>query len=147
MPILQADDGTWTTPLELVCKTRPDWWNLVPMFILSYVKKSRDAKGYRATADSQSIKAICVGNNKKSNGLLFYLSSTQSLISSSEYMLNPTVLSGPAFNIYYNGWVGFDLYRGSSKTFCPLSTKQARLSTSGTTKQGAQIRGSVSLTI
>eukprot|EP00957_Ditylum_brightwellii_P016897 1274335-Ditylum_brightwellii.AAC.1 len=69
------------------------------MFSLSYIKRNRDADGFRVTADSQSIKAICVGNNNKSNGLLFYLPQTKSLVSSSDYTLDPFIPSGPAFNL------------------------------------------------
>eukprot|EP00957_Ditylum_brightwellii_P197012 15009238-Ditylum_brightwellii.AAC.1 len=93
MPI-QADDGTWTTPCEQVYGTKPDWCNLVPIFSLAYVKRNRNAGGYRATTDSQSIKAICVGNDNKSNVLLFYLPSTQSLLLSADYSLDPTIPSG-----------------------------------------------------
>eukprot|EP00957_Ditylum_brightwellii_P018926 1423285-Ditylum_brightwellii.AAC.1 len=35
MPI-QTDEGKWTTPFEIIYKTKPDWRNLVPMFSLSY---------------------------------------------------------------------------------------------------------------
>eukprot|EP00957_Ditylum_brightwellii_P111835 8529907-Ditylum_brightwellii.AAC.1 len=66
MPI-QTDEGKWTTPFNLGHKVKPDWRNLVPMFSLAYVKRNRDSSGHRATADSQTIKAICVGNDKKSD--------------------------------------------------------------------------------
>eukprot|EP00957_Ditylum_brightwellii_P104226 7939253-Ditylum_brightwellii.AAC.1 len=109
------DEGTWTTPFEMVYGVKPDWRNLVPMFSLSCVKQERDASGFRATGDSQSIKAICTGNDKKSNGLLFYLPSSRSLISSPDYTLDPTVPLGPVFNLYYDGCIGFDLYTSSSE--------------------------------
>eukprot|EP00957_Ditylum_brightwellii_P063151 4793665-Ditylum_brightwellii.AAC.1 len=99
MPI-QSDKGTWTTPFEQVFKQKTDWRNLVPMFSLSYLRRLRDNTGYRATADSQSIKAICVGNDKKSDRLLFYVPSSKSLISSSDYTLDPSIPSGPVFNLY-----------------------------------------------
>eukprot|EP00957_Ditylum_brightwellii_P032422 2456768-Ditylum_brightwellii.AAC.1 len=109
MPI-QTEEGTWTTPFEMVFQQKPDWCNLVPMFSLSY----------RATADSQSIKAICVGNDKKSDGLLFYIPLSKRLISSSDYTLDPTIPSGPVFNLYYDGCIGFNLYSPSSEQLHPL---------------------------
>mmetsp|Transcript_21148 Transcript_21148/g.26890 ORF Transcript_21148/g.26890 Transcript_21148/m.26890 type:complete len:438 (+) Transcript_21148:1038-2351(+) len=118
MPI-QTDNGVWTTPFELVHQTKLDWRNLIPKFSLSYVKRNRDSTKYRATADSQTIKAICVGNDKKSDGLLFYLPSSKSLISSLDYRLNPNVPSGPIFNLHYDGCIGFDLYTQSSERLRP----------------------------
>eukprot|EP00957_Ditylum_brightwellii_P073789 5607143-Ditylum_brightwellii.AAC.1 len=92
---------------------------MVPIFSLAYVKQNRDSTGYQATRDSQSIKAICIGNDKKSNGLLFYLLSSKSLISSLDYRLDAMVPSGPIFNLQYNGCIGFDLYGESSESFQP----------------------------
>eukprot|EP00957_Ditylum_brightwellii_P098509 7504167-Ditylum_brightwellii.AAC.1 len=110
----------------MVYGIKPDWQNLVPMFSLTYVKQERDASGFRATVDSQSIKAICVGNDKKSNGLLFYLPSSRSLISSSDYTLDPMVPSGPVFNLYYDGCTGFDLYTSSSEQMRPPAYKTGK---------------------
>eukprot|EP00957_Ditylum_brightwellii_P163014 12413261-Ditylum_brightwellii.AAC.1 len=117
--LIQTDDGKWTTPFEMVFHTKPDWCNLVPMFSLAYIKCNRDASGFSATADSQSIKAICLGNDKKSGGLLFYLPMSKSIVSSSDYHLNPTILSGPIFNLHYDGCIGFDLYSSTSEQLCP----------------------------
>eukprot|EP00957_Ditylum_brightwellii_P204167 15337988-Ditylum_brightwellii.AAC.1 len=87
MPILHKD-GVWTTPFEEMHGVKLDWQNLVPMFSLSYVKRRRDAGVKRSTAESHSIKAICVGNDTQSNGLLFYLPNSKKLIASSDYCLD-----------------------------------------------------------
>eukprot|EP00957_Ditylum_brightwellii_P103963 7921394-Ditylum_brightwellii.AAC.1 len=120
------DEGTWTTPFKMVYGVKPDWRNLVPIFSLSYVKQKRDASGFRSTVDSQSIKAICEGNDKKSNDLLFYLPFSHSLISSSNYTLDPTVPSVPVFNLYYDGHIGFDLYTSSSEQMQPPAYKTGK---------------------
>eukprot|EP00957_Ditylum_brightwellii_P003304 250335-Ditylum_brightwellii.AAC.1 len=98
---------------------KSDWCNLVPMFSLSYVKRRRDAGVKRSTADSQSIKAICVGNGTQSDGLLFYLPTSKKLIASSDYRLDPSVPSGPVFGLTYNGCIGFDLFFDASVDLHP----------------------------
>eukprot|EP00957_Ditylum_brightwellii_P210755 15365354-Ditylum_brightwellii.AAC.1 len=57
-------------------------------------------------ADSQSIEAICVDNDKKSD-----------------------VPSGTIFNLKYNGRIGFGLYLDSSELFCSPSMRLAILFT------------------
>ena len=71
MPIL-LENGQWSTPHEQKYGTKTYWCNLVPMFSIRYIFRNRDGKKNRITADSHSIMGICVGNNPKSDGLLFY---------------------------------------------------------------------------
>eukprot|EP00957_Ditylum_brightwellii_P089191 6792282-Ditylum_brightwellii.AAC.1 len=99
---------------------KPHWHNLVPMFSLSYIKRRRDAGVKQSTADSQSIKAICVGNDTQSNGLLFYLPNSKKLIASSDYCLDLPVPSGSVFGLTYDGCIGFDLFSNASKDLRPL---------------------------
>eukprot|EP00957_Ditylum_brightwellii_P089420 6808673-Ditylum_brightwellii.AAC.1 len=87
--LIQTDNGTWTMPFELVYNTKPNWHNLVLAFSLAYAKRRCNASGFLATAYSQSIKAIYVGKNKKSNGLLSYFPPFKSIILLSDYRLDP----------------------------------------------------------
>ena len=74
---IQLANGNWTPPFEQVYNIKPDWRNLVPMFCVAYVKRFRDADTFSITSDSQTIQAICVGNDPESNILLFYLPQTK----------------------------------------------------------------------
>eukprot|EP00957_Ditylum_brightwellii_P040322 3051463-Ditylum_brightwellii.AAC.1 len=117
--VILQEDGTWTTPYKIEYKQKPDWQNLIPLFSLGYVKQNRDSTQFRSTADSQTVKAICVGSNTKSDGLLFYLPHLKKLIASSDYKLNPMVPSGPIFGLTYDGCIGFDLLSLLSEQFRP----------------------------
>eukprot|EP00957_Ditylum_brightwellii_P077064 5856761-Ditylum_brightwellii.AAC.1 len=55
MPIL-TEDGIWINPFEVTYGKKPDWRNLMPMFLLAYIKQSSDGNKQRASTDSQSIK-------------------------------------------------------------------------------------------
>ena len=76
MPIL-LENFQWTTPHEHKYGTKPYWRNLVPVFSIGYICRNRDGSKQRATADSQSIMGICVGNDPKIGWLLFYLPATK----------------------------------------------------------------------
>ena len=94
--------------------TKPNWRNLVPMLSLGYTHRNRDGNKQQSTADSKSIMGICVGNDPKIDGLLFYLPTTKKLVGSSDYRLDPTVPSGPVFGYSYYGGIGFNLYHPST---------------------------------
>ena len=74
------ENGQWTTPHEEKYGTKPDWCNLAPVFSFGYIRRNQYSNKQRATADSQSIMGICVGNDTKSYGLLFYLSTSKKLM-------------------------------------------------------------------
>ena len=67
------ENGQCTNPHEQKYGTKPDWQNVVPMFSLNYIRRNWDGNKQWSTADSQYIMGICVGNDPKSDGLLFYL--------------------------------------------------------------------------
>ena len=73
-------NDTLTTPFELVYKTKPDLRNLLPMFSVSYVRRSRDANTNRLTFHSTSIRCICLGRDDVSNQLEFYHPPTRQLL-------------------------------------------------------------------
>ena len=82
-------DGVDTTPHELLYGKKPDYRNLFPMFSLAYVKRRKDGKKHRTKAMSQTIRCICVGNDHKSDGRLFYVPHSKGLIGSADYVLDP----------------------------------------------------------
>ena len=84
MPIL-LENGQWTSPYEQKYGTKPDWINLVPMFSLGYIHRNWDINKQRAPYESQYIMGIWVGNDPKSDGLLFYLPTTNKLVVSEDY--------------------------------------------------------------
>ena len=102
------ENGQWTTPHEQKYVTKTDWCNLVPMSSLSYIRRNRDGNKQWATTNSQSIMGICVGNDPKSDGLLFYLTTTRKLVVSEDYRLDPTVPYGPVFGYSYDGGICFN---------------------------------------
>ena len=101
--------------------TKPDWHNLVPVFSLGYIRIKRYEKKQRATFDSQSIIMICVGNDPKSDGLLFYLPTSKKLVGPADYSLYQTVPYGPVFGYSYDGGIGFNLYNHSTNATRPPS--------------------------
>eukprot|EP00957_Ditylum_brightwellii_P115685 8823999-Ditylum_brightwellii.AAC.1 len=114
---IQTDDCLWSSPFELAYGKKPDWRNLIPMFCMSYVKHHCGSTIHCSTSDSQSTKCICVGQDIKSDGLLFYIPHTKQLISSSDYYLDPTIPSVPTFNLHYNDGIHFNFYHDCCETF------------------------------
>ena len=67
----------------------------------------------------QTIKAILVGNDDKSDGKLFYNPASKKLMVSSDYRLNITVPSGPLFNLEYSDPTSYTLYNDSIQSDAP----------------------------
>ena len=99
----------WTTAFEQMYQQKPDYRNLMPLFSVAYVKRKKDGTKHRSKAMSQTLRCICVGNDRKSDGLLFYYQDFKSLIGSADYTLDPIPPFGPACGIPYDGGVQFDL--------------------------------------
>ena len=91
------------------------------MFSLGYIRRNRGGKKQRATSDSQSIMGICVGNDPKSDGLLFYLPTTKTLVDSADYRMDPYVPYVPVFGYSYYGGISFNLYNTSTNATRPPS--------------------------
>ena len=70
---------------------------------------------------SQSVKCTLVDNDNKSDGQLFYVPHTKSLIGSADYKLDPTHPSGPIFQLQYNGGIQFNLVVPQSSDMRPPS--------------------------
>ena len=114
------ENGQWTTLHEQKYATKLDCHNLVPEFSFGYICRNRDGNKQRSTSDIQCIMGICVGNDPKSDGLLFYLPTSKKLVGSSEYRLDPTVPYGTVFVYSYDGGIGFNLYNLSTNSTRPL---------------------------
>ena len=108
------ENHQWNTPHEQKYGTKHDWLNLVPMFSLVYIHRNRYGNKQQDTADSQSITGICISNDPKSDGLLFYFPTTKKLMSSEDYCLDPTVQSVLVFGYFYDSGIGFNLYNPST---------------------------------
>ena len=86
------------------------------MLSLGYIHRNRDSNKQWYTSDSQSIVGICVGNDPKSDGLLFYLPISKKIVGSADYRLNLNVPSVRVFGYSYDGGIGLNLYKPSTNT-------------------------------
>ena len=92
-------------PFELLHNSKSDFRNLHRLFSIAYVKHFRDGSIHRKEGLSQSIKAILVGSDPKSDGKLVYVPHTKSIIGSADYDLDPSHLSGLVFGLTYDGGI------------------------------------------
>ena len=114
---IKTNNTTLTTPYFLAYNQKPDYRNLLPLFSAAYVKIYKSGEGN--TLNSQTIKAILVGNDDKSDGKLFYNPSSKKLMASSDYRLNITAPSGPLFNLEYQDPTTYTLYNDSIQCDAP----------------------------
>ena len=98
MPIKNGN-GKDTTPFFLAYATKPDYRKLSPLFSVAYVKIYQSAE--ESTLMPQTIPAILVGNDDKSDGKLFYNPATKHLLGSSDFRLDTSHASGPLFKLPY----------------------------------------------
>ena len=97
-----------TTPYFETYGKHPDYRKLIPLFSAAYVKIYESGEGN--TLETQTIKAILVGNDTKSDGRLFYNPNTKKILASSDYRLNVSCPSGPIFNLQYQEPTSFSLF-------------------------------------
>ena len=109
-------NNTNTTPYELAFQVKPDTRSLFPMFSVSYLIKTRDAKTNRETFLSQSLRAIAVGRCTKSAQLLFYHPANKQTIASDDFSIYTTLCTGPCFGLKYNGGLYIDKYYKQAET-------------------------------
>ena len=114
---VKTDAGTLTTPFFEAYGKKPDYRKLLPLFSIAYVKVYDSIKGNTLT--SQTVKAILVGNDSKSDGRLFYNPATRGLMGSSDYRLDISHPSGPPFGLVYNGGFEFNLFDNSAEAIAP----------------------------
>jgi hypothetical protein len=97
----QLEDGSFTTPFELVHRKKPDLRVLFKLFSLAAVRRERVGDEHLSKFDSQSVPMIAVGRCPHSNGLQFYNPATGSFVSSIDYVLQSNVTSGTKFGYKY----------------------------------------------
>ena len=114
---VKTDTASLTTPFFEAHGNKPDYRKLLPLFSIAYVKLYDSAEGN--TLETQSVKAILVGNDHKSDGRLFYNPNTKKLMGSSDYRLDISHPSGPPFNLVYNGGFDFNLFDNTAQSVPP----------------------------
>ena len=113
------EDGTVTTPFELVHHSKPDLCVLFKLFSLAAVRHERIGDEKLQKFDSQSLPMIAIGRCPNSNGLLFYNPVSGTMVSSIDYVLQPNITSGARFGYKYQP--GTFIYRldESTTVFAP----------------------------
>jgi hypothetical protein len=95
----KLEDGSYTTPFELVHATKPDLQNLFKLFALVAVQRERVNSENIGKFDGQSLPMITIGKCPNSNGLLFYNPVNQTFVSSIDYQFQHHVTSSTCFNL------------------------------------------------
>jgi deoxyuridine 5'-triphosphate nucleotidohydrolase len=111
--------GQPTTPFELVHHQKPDLRALIPLFSTAYIDHPRTGTTNTATFSSQSLRVILIGRSSTCTSLEFYHPPTKQIISSSVYRLDPTLASGPLFNLHYDGGLFFNTYYNEADSHRP----------------------------
>ena len=114
---IKTNKNALTTPFYEAYKQHPDLRKLLPLFSAAYVKIYQSGEGN--TFETQTMKAILVGNDDKSDARLFYNPSTKKLLASSDYRLNISCPSGPLFDLEYTEPTSYSLYNDSVSTDAP----------------------------
>jgi hypothetical protein len=108
------EDGTVTTPFELVHHTKPDLRVLFRLFGLAAVRRERIGDDKLSKFESQSTSMIAIGRCQNSNGLLFYNPVSGTMVSSIDYVFQHNVTSGARFGYKYQ--LGTFIYRLDEST-------------------------------
>jgi hypothetical protein len=95
------EDGTFTTPFQLVHKAKPDLRVLFPMFGLAAVCHERVGATSLNKFESQSVFMIAIGRCQQSNGLQFYNLENGSFVLSIDYKFQLHSTSGNHFGYKY----------------------------------------------
>ena len=114
---IKTNKNKLTTPFYEAYKKHPDYRKLIPLFSAAYVKIYKSGEGN--TLETQTMKAILVGNDDKSDARLFYNPTTKQLIASSDYRLNISCPSGPIFNLEYSEPTTYSLYNDTVTADAP----------------------------
>jgi hypothetical protein len=124
---IRLEDGTFTTPFELVHKCKPDLRVLFKLFSLAAVHREREGDSKLNKFETQSIPMIAVGHCPSSNGLQFYNPANGTLMSPIDYKLQPNVTSGSKFGYQYQP--GTFIYRLDESTtiFAPTFTLESKV--------------------
>lgn len=110
----KQEDGSISTPFELVHGKKPDLRVLFHMFGLAAVRRERIGASTLNKFDSQSIPMIAIGRCPVSNGLQFYNPANGTFVSSIDYKFQTHVSSGARFGFRYQP--GSFIYRLDEST-------------------------------
>ena len=120
---VEAIKSAAPTEVEQMKKKPQD---VAPLTSVPYVKPARppsipftSGKKHRQKGHSQTLRAICIRNDTKSDGRLFYIPSSAQVISSADYVLDQMPPSGPLFKLEYDGCIDFNLYEDSERLLRP----------------------------
>lgn len=95
------EDGTLTTPYELVHHKKPDLRTLFKQFGLAAVRHERHGDESIKKFESQSLPMIAIGKCQNLNGLQFYNPMNGTFVSSIDYVFQDHVTSGSRFGYKY----------------------------------------------
>lgn len=105
---IKTNASALSIPHYMAYKEPPDYRKLLPLFLEAYLCLYESGEGN--TFKNQTIKAILVGNDTKSDTRLFHNPSTKKLLALSDFCLNVTGPSGPIFNLPYKEPTTYSLY-------------------------------------
>jgi len=97
----KMEDGSYSTPFELVHHNKPDLRVLFRLFALAAIRRERVNSDNLGKFDSQSLPMITVGKCPSSDGLLFYNPVNHTFVSSINYQFQHHVASGAGFGLRY----------------------------------------------
>ena len=112
--LYQLEDGSFTTPFELVHKTKPDLRVLFKMFSLAAVQREHIGDDKLSKFESQSLPMIAIGRCQNTNGIQFYNPVTGTFVSSIDCTFQSNVTSGACFGYKYQP--GTFIYRLDEST-------------------------------
>jgi hypothetical protein len=97
----RLEDGTYTTPFELVHGSKPDLRVLFKLFSLAAVRRERVGDTTLSKFEPQSTPMIAVGRCPNSDGLQFNNPANGTIVSSIDYTFLPHTTSGTKFGYSY----------------------------------------------
>jgi hypothetical protein len=98
---IPLEDGSLSTPFELVHNLKPDLRVLFKPFTLAAVRRERIGDDNLHKFDAQSLPMITLGRCPTSNGLQFYNLINGTIVSSIDYTFQPHITSGAKFGYSY----------------------------------------------
>jgi hypothetical protein len=108
------EDGSFTTPFELVHHVKPDLRSMFKPFGLAAVRCERTGNESLRKFDSQSLPMIAIGKCQNSNEIQFYNPINGTFVSLIDYVFQDHVTSGTQFGYKYQP--GTFIYRLDEST-------------------------------
>jgi hypothetical protein len=99
--LIPLEDGSLSTPFELVHKMKPDLRTLFKPFALAAVRRERIGDHNINKFESQTLTMITLGCCPISNGLQFYNPINGTIVTSIDYTFQSNITSGSKFGYKY----------------------------------------------